>query len=289
MRLVVVLASAFVDGLFFPYPWQADNLTEGAFALYQLWWYGVVALVVFGIWRSKSHRMPALALLAVALPVLTTLALFVASPGPLVRWRLPVQYLVILAAGVAAPPLPNPKRLFDFTMASLAMVALAVPFAVVAAVLWLAQRRVIFRQTRIGRDGRPFTSRKLVTMRPGSDGRAVAARNDDRITPLGRVLRSTGFDEVPQLWSILRGDMSLVGPRPLAAWEDEQCRATIPGWDERYRALPGLIGLAQVMCPRTDNVERLRWDVEYIQRANLLFDMQLVARGVWRTLRRTWV
>jgi lipopolysaccharide/colanic/teichoic acid biosynthesis glycosyltransferase len=105
------------------------------------------------------------------------------------------------------------------------------------AVVLTSGRPALYRQRRVGRGGKPFTLVKLRTMRPSSGGAQVTRRDDDRITPVGRLLRRTKLDELPELWNVLRGDMSFVGPRPEV---ERFVQSDDPQWQEILRVRPGL-------------------------------------------------
>ncbi len=176
------------------------------------------------------------------------------------------------------------KRGTDLLVAAVATVITLPAQAVVAAAVRVALGRpVLFRQTRPGLDGRPFELLKFRTMlTPGQAG--GTHRDADRLTPLGAWLRSTSLDELPSLWNILRGDMSLVGPRPLLMhylphYTPEQAR--------RHEVRPGLTGLAQV-CGRNavSWADRLRLDVEYVDNLRLRTDLAILGRTVVAVLRR---
>jgi lipopolysaccharide/colanic/teichoic acid biosynthesis glycosyltransferase len=159
----------------------------------------------------------------------------------------------------------------------------------------------LFRQSRVGRDLQPFDMLKFRTMRVGTSDEAHRAYvrsllsgtaesvdglyklKDDRTTRVGRFLRQTSLDELPQLINILRGDMSLVGPRPALTWEAE----LFPDWSSsRYSVPPGLTGLWQVNGRNAlTMLEGLEMDVEYVQRRNLLLDVAILAKTVPTLLR----
>src|SRR5690554_6575019 len=128
------------------------------------------------------------------------------------------------------------KRILDMTIGSAALVTAAPVMVAVATVVRVRMGPpVIFRQTRPGRDGKPFTAYKFRTMRDGGGSDA------ERLTPIGRFLRATSLDELPQLWNVLRGDMSLVGPRPLLM---EYLDRYTPRQARRHEVLPGITGWA---------------------------------------------
>ena len=145
---------------------------------------------------------------------------------------------------------------------------------------------ILYRQRRTGKDGSPFTILKFRTMRDANDpqDRVIQARrNDRRVTRMGRILRRTSLDELPQILNVLRGEMSLVGPRPHAVSHDAYFAARIPGYVARYRVLPGVTGLAQISGLRgeTETLEkmarRVAKDNDYIDNWSLWLDLRLIA------------
>ena len=158
---------------------------------------------------------------------------------------------------------------------------------------------VVYFQERVGRGGVRFKNWKFRTMIPDSDARfgPMQARDADaRITPVGRVLRATAMDELPQLWSILRGDMSFVGPRALMPEEIEVTGMgevvpleKVPGYEERHRVVPGLTGLAQVYADRDiPRRHKFRYDILYIRKRSFWLDMRLVLLSFWITFKGRW-
>ncbi|MBW8885460.1 MAG: exopolysaccharide biosynthesis polyprenyl glycosylphosphotransferase [Planctomycetia bacterium] len=179
------------------------------------------------------------------------------------------------------------KRAFDLVVAGLLTVVLAVPLFVVAIAIKLSSRGpVFFRQRRYGLDGREILVWKFRTMTVCEDGATVtqATKADSRITPLGALLRRTSIDELPQLFNVLEGSMSLVGPRPHAAAHNEQYRKMIQGYMLRHKVKPGITGLAQVRGWRgeTDTLEkmqrRVECDHEYIREWSLWLDAKILFR-----------
>lgn len=181
------------------------------------------------------------------------------------------------------------KRLMDITLALALLAALAPASLVVMIVLWRTARQVIFRQRRIGLHGREFTIYKFVTMRSNAGRDIVTDNADPRITRVGRFLRATALDETPELINVLKGDMSIVGPRPAQVWEHEQCALSISGWRCRTNVRPGLIGLAQLRAHRSDNEAKLAHDIEYIDARSLWLDLKIIAKGIVYNLKGRWV
>jgi lipopolysaccharide/colanic/teichoic acid biosynthesis glycosyltransferase len=180
------------------------------------------------------------------------------------------------------------KRLMDISVASLALL-LASPLLLVLA---LVVRRklgspVLFRQTRPGLHGRPFEMVKFRTMTDerGSDGQPLPDR--DRLPPFGQWLRSTSLDELPELWNVLKGDMSLVGPRPLLM---SYLPLYAPWQARRHEVRPGITGWAQVNGRNAQTWdERFRLDVWYVDHHNVLLDLRILAATVGKVLRREGV
>jgi lipopolysaccharide/colanic/teichoic acid biosynthesis glycosyltransferase len=144
---------------------------------------------------------------------------------------------------------------------------------------------VIYRQTRLGESGRHFTIYKFRTMRDGAERpcEAVWAQDQDpRATGVGRVLRATHLDELPQLWNVLRGDMSIVGPRPERPEFIELLEAGVPFWSRRLLVRPGLTGWAQVNCgyaaDSASAAEKLAYDFWYLRHSSLAVDLAVCVR-----------
>ncbi len=141
----------------------------------------------------------------------------------------------------------------------------------------------LYTQERVGKGGKVFRIYKLRTMRTDAeaDGPVWAKEADPRVTPVGKFLRKTHLDELPQLWNVLRGDMSLVGPRPERPCFVEKLRANVPLYAARLAVKPGITGLAQVKHGYDRTIEdvqvKLGYDLEYIKRACLLLDLHILA------------
>jgi lipopolysaccharide/colanic/teichoic acid biosynthesis glycosyltransferase len=181
------------------------------------------------------------------------------------------------------------KRAFDFCVAAAALALLALPMALIAVLVWLdSGRPVLFAQTRVGRGGRPFRLLKFRSMVVDAEARGPqrTATADPRITRSGRWLRRSSLDELPQLFNVLRGDMSLVGPRPdVPAQRADYAEAD---WLRRCSVRPGLTGLAQARYrSRATPRQRLDADLDYVERHGLARDLEILAMTVGQLLRRS--
>ena len=179
------------------------------------------------------------------------------------------------------------KRLFDVAGALLGLV-LALPLMGLTALLVRlgSGRPVLYAQDRVGENGRVFTLYKFRSMRADAEnGTPLWAKDDDeRVTPVGRFIRNFRLDEMPQLWNVLRGDMSFVGPRPERPFFDEYLCAQIPFYRQRHAVKPGITGWAQVKyrygSSIEDSTEKLRYDLYYIKYLSLIFDMSILVDTV---------
>ena len=176
------------------------------------------------------------------------------------------------------------KRTIDLTL-SVTMAIVCFPLMVLTAIaIWLESGRpVLYCQERVGENGRPFTLCKFRSMRKDAEaaGRPVWARNDDdRVTRVGRFIRKTRLDELPQLWNVVRGDMSFVGPRPERPYFVTELGKEIPFYQQRHSVKPGLTGWAQVKyrygASLEDAMEKLRYDLYYIKHMSIFFDLTIV-------------
>lgn len=197
------------------------------------------------------------------------------------------------------------RRALDLAVAGTALVALSPVMAAVALAVRIDSRGpTIYRQSRIGLGGREFLVNKFRSMRANADSakhrdyvRTLIARDggpeethaglyklavDDRITPVGRFIRKWSLDELPQLWNVVRGEMSIVGPRPVIPYEVD----CYPDWYHlRFTVKPGLTGLWQVSGRNERSYdEMVRLDVEYAQTRTLRMDVSILARTVWVVL-----
>jgi len=173
------------------------------------------------------------------------------------------------------------KRGIDIVGAIVGLILLSPLLAVTALVIWVTLGRpIIFRQVRPGYRGRLFTLYKFRTMRNAFAADGQPLPDAERLTPLGRWLRRFSIDELPELWNVLKGDMSLVGPRPLlieylARYTPEQAR--------RHEMRPGITGLAQIMGRNALKFsERLAYDVHYVDHFSLLMDLKIILLTIWK-------
>ncbi len=194
-------------------------------------------------------------------------------------------------------PLPEPltKRLFDFVLAACGLVLFFPVWILISVAIYLEDGRpILFIQNRVGKGGREFTAYKFRTIYRRYDNelaKAVPVHSDDKkVMKVGRILRSTALNELPQLLNIFRGDMSFVGPRPeppefIAAYEKE-----VPNLGRiRYQIRPGLTGIAQIFGRHNTNPRnKLRYDLLYMRRRNFWLDMKLMGMSVWNTVRAKW-
>ena len=196
-----------------------------------------------------------------------------------------------IAIEIQRPPLSvlerAQKRCLDIGVASFALLMLA-PLMLTAAILIRLDTpgNVIFRQSRRGFNGRPFEIWKFRSMSVSENGHTVtqATKQDARVTRIGRILRKTSIDELPQLWNVLRGEMSLVGPRPHALAHDNYYDQVIGNYVYRHHMKPGLTGWAQVNgfrgeTPTIDLMEkRVEYDVWYVSNWSIWLDLKIMVR-----------
>lgn len=185
------------------------------------------------------------------------------------------------------------KRLIDLVVSTIVLVA-GLPVWVALAILIRATSRgpAIYRQQRVGRHGRTFAMYKFRTMNDDAEaltGPVWAVAHDPRYTPVGRWLRRTRLDEIPQFWNVFKGDMSLVGPRPERPFFVEKLAREIPLYNRRHRVKPGITGWAQVKWKYDGSVDdvrqKVKYDLFYIENMSLRRDFQIIARTVSTALR----
>lgn len=191
------------------------------------------------------------------------------------------------------------KRPFDIGLSFLGLLLSSPLWAVIPLAIWLEDRGPVFyKQERVGKNGRIFKALKFRSMRTDAEknGPQQAVERDPRITKVGRILRGTAMDELPQLVNIFKGDMSFVGPRALRPNEQEVHGHTdkrdirdISGYRERHVVRPGLTGLTQVFLPGdTPRRKKFRYDLLYIRKRSFWFDFKIIILSFWITFRGKW-
>jgi lipopolysaccharide/colanic/teichoic acid biosynthesis glycosyltransferase len=192
------------------------------------------------------------------------------------------------------------KRPFDIILSLLGIIISSPLWLLFCLLIWLEDRGPVFyKQERVGKDGRVFRAIKFRSMIRGAEreGDPVqATENDPRITKVGRFMRGTAMDELPQLLNILKGEMSFVGPRALRPREKEvyggrnpRDIAAIPGYEERKKASPGLTGLAQVyLPPDAPRRKKFRYDKLYIRKQSFCLDIKLIFLSFLITFKGKW-
>jgi lipopolysaccharide/colanic/teichoic acid biosynthesis glycosyltransferase len=189
------------------------------------------------------------------------------------------------------------KRAFDAALAGAGLVVSAPLWAVIAAAIKLdSPGPVFYTQRRVGERGRLFDVLKFRSMVQDAErevGPLQAAEHDPRVTRVGRLLRATAMDELPQLWNIFRGDMSFVGPRALRPEEIDAEGArridAVAGFERRVSVPPGLTGIAQIYAARdVSRRHKFRFDLLYVRRQSLALDMRLILVSFWITFRGAW-
>lgn len=187
------------------------------------------------------------------------------------------------------------KAWFDITVLTLAHVFLLplwiLLWIIIPIVIWLGDRgSVFYKQDRVGKGGRVFTVVKFRTMVLDAEGKGAAwtVDRDPRVTRVGRVLRRTALDELPEVLNIWKGDMSLVGPRALDVAEQQSLEKLIDGFEKRLQVRPGLTGLAQIYDSKDDARDKLHYDLEYLERMSPWLDIKLLILSVRNTFGVKW-
>jgi lipopolysaccharide/colanic/teichoic acid biosynthesis glycosyltransferase len=192
------------------------------------------------------------------------------------------------------------KRPFDMALSGLGLLLSSPLWLIIFAAIKIEGRGPVFYgQARVGRNGRPFKVLKFRSMIPDAEknhGAVQAVENDPRVTRVGRILRATAMDELPQLVNIFKGDMSFVGPRALRPQEkevyghpDQRGIEEIPGYRERHVVRPGLTGLTQIFLPGdTPRRKKFKYDLLYIRKRSFWFDLRLIVLSFWITFRGHW-
>ncbi len=183
------------------------------------------------------------------------------------------------------PGVPKSKRVFDLLLTTVGLVVLSPVMLALALLVWIFHGRpVLFRQTRPGYRGVPFALYKFRSMTDARDPQGSLLPDEQRLTRFGRFLRASSLDELPELFNVLRGEMSLVGPRPLLMqylerYSAEQMR--------RHEVLPGITGWAQINGRNALTwQEKFRLDVWYVDHRSLWLDLKILAITLWKVLKR---
>jgi lipopolysaccharide/colanic/teichoic acid biosynthesis glycosyltransferase len=195
--------------------------------------------------------------------------------------------------------IPFGKRLLDVALSGVGLIASApVWLAIAAAIKWEDGGPVFYTQDRVGENAHIFTVfkfRSMIVNAEAAVGALQATEADPRVTRIGRLMRATAMDELPQLWNIFRGDMSFVGPRALRPGEIEAdgealvALEDIPGFEDRCRIRPGLTGVAQIYAPRdVGRRHKFRFDRVYVRQQSLWLDIRLILVSFWITFRGRW-
>jgi lipopolysaccharide/colanic/teichoic acid biosynthesis glycosyltransferase len=194
----------------------------------------------------------------------------------------------------------TPKRLLDVLLAGTGLVASAPLWGLIAVAIKLEDGGPVFYgQERSGLNGRSFSVRKFRSMIPDAEARTGAIQatmHDPRVTQVGRLLRATAMDELPQLWNIFVGDMSFTGPRALRPGEIEvigsgrvELLEDVPGFAVRASVRPGLTGVAQIYAARDiARRHKFKYDLLYVRRQSFWLDVRLIGLSFWITFRGTW-
>ncbi len=192
-------------------------------------------------------------------------------------------------------PIDAVLRAMDIVIAGTALALLSPLIAAVAAATLLTSGRpVLYRGDRVGRSGRVFSMIKFRTLAPDAEtrlgpylGDELTRRTEAELTAVGKVLRPTHLDEIPQLWNVLRGDMSIVGPRPVRPTFFEELCELIPGYWQRLVVRPGVTGFAQTRITREESwADKLAHDMEYIADRSVRLYLRVIAATGWRVIRR---
>lgn len=186
------------------------------------------------------------------------------------------------------------KRTLDIVSSALGLIVLSPLMVIIAVAVKLTSKGpAIFKQTRVGKKGRCFTMYKFRSMTVDAEkgGPAWAQQNDPRTTSIGSFLRRSHLDELPQLFNVLRGDMSIVGPRPERPFFVKELRQVIPHYDRRLCTKPGITGLAQVRSGYDDKIEdvkkKVKYDIFYIQKMCPWLDLKMIFSTIGTVIFRT--
>lgn len=206
----------------------------------------------------------------------------------------------VMEAPLAPVPIPPGKRALDVALSGVGLLCSSPLWLLIALAIKLEDGGPVFySQERAGEGGRVFRAWKFRSMIPDAErhvGAVQATEHDPRVTRVGRLMRATAMDELPQLWNIFTGDMSFVGPRALRPGEIEtlgdgmlEALEDVPGYGYRSRVRPGLTGIAQIYAPRdVPRRHKFRYDRLYVDRQSFWLDVRLIATSFWITFRGRW-
>jgi len=248
-----------------------------------------VSLVVVAM-SERRRRLPLIELLncrLAGIKVEEAELLYERLTGKIPVQRLRPSYLIFSEGFQCSKMQFAIKRTMDVTLALVGLL-ITLPLCVIVAGLIKLDSKgpMLFRQRRVGKDGRIFTVFKFRSMRPDAESRGPqwAAEDDDRITRVGRVIRLTRIDEIPQMWNVMRNEMSFVGPRPERPFFVDELRKQIPYYMERLLAKPGITGWAQINYRYGSSVEdaltKLQYDLYYIKHLSIFLDLLILVGTV---------
>jgi sugar transferase (PEP-CTERM system associated) len=208
--------------------------------------------------------------------------------GKLLVEKINPSWLIFSDGFVKSPIAKLTKRLVGFVLSSIMLILLSPLILAVSIVIKLESKGpVLFSQERVGEDGEIFTVYKFRSMQADAEavsGPVWAEEDDPRITRVGKIIRKLRIDELPQLWNVLKGDMSFVGPRPERPFFVEKLKKTIPYYNQRFAVKPGVTGWAQVKYPygatEQDALEKLKYDLYYIKNMSLFMDLMVIFHTV---------
>lgn len=180
------------------------------------------------------------------------------------------------------------KRTYDMILSSIGLIIASPLFLITSLLIKLESNGpIFFKQERVGRNGQPFNIYKFRSMLEDAEkktGPIMSFKGDRRVTRLGKILRKTRLDELPQLWNVLNGTMSFVGPRPERPVFVEKFKKHIPFYSQRFSLRPGITGWAQIRCPYASNIEqsldKLRYELYYLKNFSLFFDFTIILRTI---------
>lgn len=184
------------------------------------------------------------------------------------------------------------KRILDFILSLLATIVLSPLFLVIAIIIKIDSRGpTFFLQERLGKDGKVFKIIKFRTMIPNAekigDGLKVKTESDNRITRIGKILRKTSLDELPQLINVIKGEMSIVGPRPPVTYHPHKYEEYREEQKIRFKVRPGITGLAQIRVRNSASWdERIKIDIEYVDKISFTMDIKIVLKTVVKVFKK---